>query len=345
MKLFITTILISINIISCKNLLEPQQIHKMVYTTNSNIPYDSIHIEEVWETNYQIHYTYSTNEKDNIIPKLKTVALSSEYGYFGATKSGNTFTIPVYSEEYYNFSSSHVQLFSDIMTSRAAINYNNSISGNKKHLSITLLGGNIQTNRYEVYIEHQPNTTAEYKKWKQLACEGQQVKTLWFGHIPNGQFQNYGETLLLSRTGNGKNFQNNSYPYSLVRVVDSGNSCIYKNKDTGSFICVKIKYDGGVKKVYLVKPHNGEFIVQGETPYDAALANSILSILSFSKSFLWARTELMGIVGFTSDLIDLIFRGSYMYNNYLSIQEITGSGYLVKNYDWDKLLYWGDYRW
>lgn len=324
--------------ISCKDIMRPKEIHKTIVASGSNY----VHTEEVWETNYQIYYTYNTNNKDGVIPELSTVSIISEYGYFGATRRGKTFTIPVYTEEFDNFEQRHIQLFSDIMTSRAAITVK-SKGANTKYITVTLLGGNIQTNQYEVYIKREPNTTAEYTKWKQLASEGQSTKNLWYGLTVNGQFKDYGSALLLSRTGNRGGFNNNSYSYSLVRVVGSGDTCIYKNRDTGSFICVKIKTEGGVKKLYLVKPHNGQFVIQGGDPYNASVGSAIFSLLVFSKSFLWARSSLVGAVGFSTDIINLIWNGGYMNNNELSIKDITASGYLMKNYDWDTLLYWGKY--
>lgn len=101
----------------------------------------------------------------------------------------------------------------------------------------------------------------------------------------------------------------------------------------------------GIKKVYMIQPRSSTFVLQAEVPYNASIMNSILNLVSFSKSLIWGGLNgvgtAAGILG--SDLVNLIMAGSYMNNTAMSIKDITSFGYLVKNFDMDYIKYWGQY--
>lgn len=69
----------------------------------------------------QLVYITNYNGKNYKLPSINGVFLDSENGYFGASKKGNTFTIPTYTEEFQHYDSSHLNLLTDIDVLRAAL--------------------------------------------------------------------------------------------------------------------------------------------------------------------------------------------------------------------------------
>lgn len=297
----------------------------------------------------QLVYITNIRGKDYKLPTINTAFLDSEYGYFGAKIEGNTFTIPTYTEEFEHYDSSHLNLLTDIDVLRAALNPVK-ITDTEKIISVIVLGANLLTNNYTIKITHNPNTTDIYNTWRQMATHREHGWTTtanfcpdYWGH-PSVRFEDSGRILQLSRTGNRTSFVNNCYVYDLCRVID-GNTAIMKNRQTGSFICVRIKWDGGVKKLYMIQPRSSTFVLQAEVPYNASLMNSILKLASFSKSLIWGGLSGVGTAATAlgSDLVNLIMAGSYINNTAMSIKDITSFGYLVKNFDMDYIKYWGEY--
>lgn len=300
-------------------------------------------------TTQLVYLTNYSTSKDYKLPTINTVFLDSENGYFGAKQEGNTFIIPAYTEEFEHYDSSHLNLLTDIDVLRAALKPEK-MTDTEKEISVTVLGANLLTNNYTIKIIHSPNTTYIYNTWRQMATDREHgryytadiVGTYW--GVPSARFEDSGRILKLSRTGNRTSFVNNCYIYDLCRVID-GNTAIMKNRQTGSFICVRIKWDGGVKKVYMIQPRSSTFVLQAEVPYNAILMNTILHLVSFSKSLIWGGLNgvgtAAGILG--SDLVNLIMAGSYMNNTAMSIKDITSFGYLLKNFDMDYIKYWGEY--
>lgn len=334
---FSLLIILSFNLIGCYSYEKPEIIYHTISSQNKKIFTNQV----VWVTNYKIEITYETNSKYTNLPKVEQVFLNTDCGYFGATKVGNKFTIPVTTEEFDNFSISHIQALTDLMASRAAITLNYT-SKDYLNLDLVVLGGNNRTNSYKIEIINKPNTSAEYKKWKQLA--GGFVARRTYVSPQSASISDNGRTLLLSRGGNNTHFADYYYTYSLCKVLNNGDTALYRNEDTGSYICAKIlwHYENGrnIKKLYFVQPYSGKFVIQNETPYNSALDSSILSLLSF-RSFLWSRSAMVGVLGLSAELINLLYAGGYNNNEYLSLKDITASGYLMNNFDWDNLNFWG----
>lgn len=311
------------------------------------IPDTDLSIEKIKITNYYTN-TYIYNNNEYTLPTLDAVCIDSEYGYFGYSKSGNTFTIPVYNECFYNFEKDFLNLICSLNTTRAIITIVSS-TVDEKCIRATLLGANLLTNNYTIKLKRQYNTTREYQKWRELAsdpkhCGGDALNIgyQYWGGVLTGRFESKGLKLILARGGNMSSYKDNYFTYQLCRVMGE-NVAIMKNQQTGSFICVKIVIENGVKKIYMIGPRSSKFVVQAEAPYNASMMNSVISLVTFSKSLLWAVNGFSIGTGaaLTADIISLIFSCGFTKNTDLSMSEITSTGYLWKNFDTDNTYYWG----
>lgn len=320
-------------LMGCKVDTEPNIVyhHKMVENHEYSLVVED---KEIFITNYEVNISYKTNENYLILPTIENAFLESDCGYFGAIKEGNLFTINCYSEEFDSFDISHINLLTDIMASRFSIKITNR---NDKHIDIKviLLGGNNRTNQYDIRVINTPNNTTYYKEFIKKA-QGITERS-------SAQFLDNGRKLLLSRGGSHIALYDFYYTFSLCRVIENKNSAIYRNEDTGHYVCVYLEYSGvgDERKLYFVSPYNGKFIVHGEIPYDSSIDASITRTFSFSKSFMWSRSKLAAGVGLANELINLLYSGSYLYNYTLSMNDITSSGYIINKYNWDAKRFWG----
>lgn len=319
-------------LIGCRVDTEPNVIyhHKVI----ENQEYPITVEEEIFVTNYEINVSYKTNENYLIMPVIESAFLESDCGYFGATKERNLFTINCYSEEFDNFDISHINLLTDIMSQRFSIKITNR---NSKYIDmkVILLGGNNRTNQYDIRVINTPNTNTYYYEFIK--------KAQGITQRASAQFLDNGRKLLLSRGGSHTPLYNFYYTFSLCRVIKDKNSAIYRNEDTGHYVCVYLEYSGvgNGKKLYFISPYNGKFVIHEEIPYDSSVDANITRTFSFQKSLMWSRSKLSGVAGLSQDLINLLYSGSYLYNYTLSINDITSSGYVINKYDWDKKRFWG----
>lgn len=344
---------------SCKIITIPDISYEVEYITNKNystgFTNDRTITITINNTNYITNYytNHSKTDKETKMPTLDSVFIDSEYGYFQGSKTGNNiFTVPMFTEAYYQFDTNMLKLLVDVDVVRTTIEMSKA-SDSEKKLNLTLLGANILTNNYTVILKHAPNTSAAYAKWQSMACSPEKDRWSWSYTCPyytgpaNASFDNWGKILYLSRTGNRNSYLNNAYTYDLVRVIGSGDTAMFKNRDTGSFICVKIRWEWenntSVKKLYMVKPESSEFILQHETPYNTSLASTIISYTTFSKYMIWNQMTLSSALDAMGDVLNLIMLLDTSKNEAVSLKTVSSSGYLLHQWDWNSLVFWGRY--
>ena len=325
-------------IVSCNYNLQPELEFQTVYITNKRT--------------YELENISQLPPPPTQQPRLNTVFLNSEYGYFGASKkSDKTWQIPIYSEAFYGFEISHIKLVSDLDVVRAVIK-SIKTTEYQKTLSITILGANYETNYYTLEILNRQNKEIIYTDFIKQACNG----SIEFLYNPrsiiqsaanrNGYFINGGNgglQLYLSRTGNSTYYYKNSYVYNLVRVITS-DTAIFKNKDTGSFICIKIAWNGNKRQIFCVSPRRTDFLIQkGEAAGVASLSSSIISGVVFGMNSIFTGNTIQTVAGLSARLLDMIMAGGWNNNYDISINKISSSGYLIDSFDFDYLYHWGNY--
>ena len=214
------------------------------------------------------------------------------------------------------------------------------------------MGANYETNYYTLEILNRQNKEIIYTDFIKQACNG----SIEFLYNPrsiiqsvanrNGYFINGGNgglQLYLSRTGNSTYYYKNSYIYNLVRVITS-DTAIFKNKDTGSFICIKIAWNGNKRQIFCVSPRRTDFLIQkGEAAGVASLSSSIISGVVFGMNSIFTGNTIQTVAGLSARLLDMIMAGGWNNNYDISINKISSSGYLIDSFDFDYLYHWGNY--
>lgn len=214
------------------------------------------------------------------------------------------------------------------------------------------MGANYETNYYTLEILNRQNKEIIYTDFIKQACNG----SIEFLYNPrsiiqsvanrNGYFINGGNgglQLYLSRTGNSTYYYKNSYIYNLVRVITS-DTAIFKNKDTGSFICIKIAWNGNRRQIFCVSPRRTDFLIQkGEAAGVASLSSSIISGVVFGMNSIFTGNTIQTVAGLSARLLDMIMAGGWNNNYDISISKISSSGYLMDSFDFDYLYHWGNY--
>mgnify|MGYP004515899553 FL=1 len=338
-------------IVSCNYNLQPELEFQTVYITNKRT-YELENISQLHPHTQQQPQNISQLPPPTQQPRLNAVFLNSEYGYFGASKKNDkTWQIPIYSEAFYGFEISHIKLVSDLDVVRAVIK-SIKTTEYQKTLSITILGANYETNYYTLEILNRQNKESIYTDFINKACNS----SIEFLYNPrsiiqsaanrNGYFINGGNgrlQLYLSRTGNSTYYYKNSYIYNLVRVITS-DTAIFKNIDTGSFICIKIAWNGNKRQIFCVSPRRTDFLIQkGEAAGVASLSSSIISGVVFGMNSIFTGNTIQTVAGLSARLLDMIMAGGWNNNYDISISKISSSGYLMDSFDFDYLYHWGNY--